>query len=632
MEKGRKKSRDLGKGEARSPRSSKEEVCMGKAHKKEGFKPKKLLKEKCKKRQEIIVAIAAMCPEFTPLQLCVGRKLIKNILKHYPGEHAKAPQAKGEQPCESCKKECKGTCQGMCKEKSCGGMSQCCENVCKCCMCCKCGCQSKCCEGGCKCCKSCTCGCQKKVCEEKCKSAEGEVCKKEKGKSKESEESCARLKDIKHLVKQVFVSEKERTLMMMQTALDTFAKVKGKPVSQESHEPHNWFVKGVVKLMCKMYKKNAFTKEAQEKMGEKFWEKGGSKYLKKMKRKVKNLAKKAVFYNCEGCEKSAQKGVAKAILRAIWGICMAKSICPKLAECKKEGEGKKEESTCKPCGSTGFVNKKYMKKFLAEGAARFAGQFIQDNKEIILTCSKVVKEAVDAYFTDNPPHGYIDKFKSKLISKIIARCIILSGGEKKIESFYAEIAKRFIIGTAHPCSKKCFKSCRKLATTGLTFNGVTGSCKLHLASHWAALMCCHTNGKIGCPKEICTEFFSKWIKDFMPLVEEALKAMEELKEECKECKEHSMGEWMKCKITSKIVLEYLRLYCPDGKFNKEDFKKSMKEGKEIMKKLSDKYMKHFSVEACCKGEMKISDMEIMEMKMEMNKMKKMVKKISKMKK
>ena len=106
-----------------------------------------------------------------------------------------------------------------------------------------------------------------------------------------------------------------------------------------------------------------------------------------------------------------------------------------MGECKKEEKKEGACGPCGPCGPRGFMGKKkkcmkkMMKKCMMLKGSKFAVDFINANKEIVVANLKIATEAVEAYLKDNPGPGCCCKegFSEKLISKIIQRAVTISG-------------------------------------------------------------------------------------------------------------------------------------------------------------------------------------------------------------
>lgn len=529
------KEMECGKGKEKCSKEICEKEC--KKGKKKCFKKMKL---------EMKVAIGVLAPELNPMQQGIMFYLFKKIVK----------------------KMIKGKCKEMCKDK--------CPTECS----------------------------MTEKCEKKCK----------------KDMKKAVMKNFQSLARLLLGEKKAHVLSKMQVVLDAFTKVTGKPIGGEPEKCKGpkkikKFLKKVAKAMYKMHDKGITIKNCQEKFAEKFWEKIGKDKFKKFMKKSKKLAKKIVFYHCAGCEELAQKGVIRILAQTLFAFGMAMFL-KKMSKKGSCGKGPEEAPTSGPggkCHKFGMMKgkkcKKMFKKCILMGAIKIGVEFLNDNKEIAMTCLNIAKNVTDEYLSTNPA-PCAEKFRKKIIPRMVAAAIKVSAGEKKPDEFYLDFCKRYISGKSFLCKKKCIKCCVKLAKSGLLFQGVKCKCKTKVASRWAALMCCRANYKEGCPKDVCAEFFNKWFKDYMPAVEEGFKAIDELKEEFKaacgeECAKEegkekcggkcgSMKEKIMCKLMTKLLLSYLEMYCQDGKFNKEEFKKMMKDGKEGMKKCMEKYMKK-----CC---------------------------------
>lgn len=366
------------------------------------------------------------------------------------------------------------------------------------------------------------------------------------------------MEELKATVGKLLGSGKEKTLQMMKIAFDAYAKVEKRPLESSVNLPCKFarkFSKKVSKLLCKMIEKSKGVKEVQEKMAEKFWEKISDKCLKKTLKKGKELASKLLFYKGNVCEEVVCKGIIKAASQA---LCIAVA--------KRDSSGSFEEER----KSVGEENVKGRGKKSKGGfAAKFISQFIDNNSKDALASSKAIKEPIEKFLRETVSPCCIEKFKAKIIPKVISNALLIPKTGKNDE-FYVELANNYMKSLCF-CDKKCVKSCTKLAKAGLLFSGMKEKCKIHVAAHWAAVMCCKVNGKIGCPKESCVEFLGKWIKDFAPVVEEGFKVLEEVKEKLKGDEHVAAGRKMD-KVYRRILLEYLKLYCIDGKLNKDDFK------------------------------------------------------------
>lgn len=576
-------------------------------------------------KREVKIAVGSICPDLNFLQFSVVTMLVRKVLKHCKG-YCQDTEEESERKCKKewmrrgrggkcgdkngCCEGCKYGCQvPKCSDKcNWKGTGKCCKN-------CKCGCQDakeeskkECCKTG-ECCKNCECGCQdnKSECKGKCYD---NTCKR--GECNGISRGCCLMKDVKCMVKKLLSDEKDKFMQMMQISLDTFVKVKGIPLPPENSRPPKHLIKMVAMLLCKMHKKGAETKECQEKVATKFWEGACDAHLKKMKCKVRELVSKVVYYRCDGCEGPICQGMIRVITKTLTAMFIVKMIKNMTSEFKK-GDNKegKPEDICKLCSPCGFMEHKRMKRMMircwTKFGVKFTVAFIKANKDSASACLEANKSTVDEYLKGKklPSCCSPKEFKKCVLGCIVAEAIVTTCGEKKSNDFYVDLGKRVLHGCDCLCSRKHIKSCRKLAKTALLLNGVKDKTTVHVASHWASAMCCQVSNGDDCSKENCIEFLNNWVKGYTPVVEEALKAMKELKDECKsECKEDCKCGRMKYKIMRRTLLEYLKVECADGKFNKDKLKERMKKFKDMVCKIKEECEKCCCTESCCIDAMK----------------------------
>jgi len=541
--------------------------CCETDHKKLHFK-----KEKTKK--EVKFAVQILCDDWQPLY----RRILKHVLL-------------GVIKC-CCKESKKGQC--VC----CGGQGQK-EEKCKCdCKCIKKGDSKDECNPG------CTCGCNLKcTCLNKCscKGDSEDMCKPDCSCGCKGQEICEccteeiEYKDyIQNTCKKFIMKCKEEVKGMIDVAIDVFKRLKG-------HEPpfmgkfKKKFVKAAAKLLHKMYMKGQGKKDKWNCIAEKYWECHFEKCGKKMKYKVKKLAKRIMYYQSEGCDKVYQMCGTKLLTRLMIMLIRKKKEAH-MEECKKEHEkestgmheGGKEKLMQKALYDLMKSKKKsIIKRKLKKICIKFGLEYLKENSEAIHGCLNSAKAEVD-----NCLKGcieYDEHRKNKFISKIVTWTLFTSYGEKKSSEFYSDQAKRYFHGHVACSSKKVMRKQRKYPKHAMMLNGVKDKNVLHIGKRWGAIMACQAYGKEGCPKEKVVDFISKWIKDYVPIIESALKIM------CESMKEHGgyqHGEYRAKKKCRKFVFKYLVMNCTDKKFNGEDFKKYIKEQQERKSKFLDKYFVH----------------------------------------
>ena len=520
---------------------------------------KKLMKKMKKKaKKEITIALEFLCPEWDCMYKMILMKVILCMLK------------------EKCKSMCgKG---GVC------GKMECCKEGGECT-------KKECCKEG---------TCKKECCKEGGCCKEGECCKKECGKEEccTKKAKCPMKKMLKCMVRELckcFVGTcKDMIKEMIDVAIASFKKLRGElPPFCKKFKHH--FVKAVAKLLHKMHVKGGECKEMWGKIADKFWPKKFEKMECKMKKKAKKVAELAMFY-APGPDCELRKMVGKKCLTQLlvqkWKMHM--QMMKKCHKDKEECKGKPEcKSECKePCGEKGG---KCMKKKMKQECIKFVLSYLKDSEECLKMCTEGAKEAVETAFKDCKK--CTEKCKMKLIAKIVAKCACCCGcGEKKTKEQCLEFANKYIKGFVCCCDKKCVKRCKDTVKTAMRLVGIKEKCILHIGSRWGAIMCCQTNGKAGCPKDVCAEFTGKWVKDFTPAIVEACNVLKELTKDC--CKDCPCGDYEAKTISRKLILCYLKMNCLDGKFNKAHFTAFVNEKKEKMAKFAECCMKKCEAGPC----------------------------------
>ena len=423
----------------------------------------------------------------------------------------------------------------------------------------------------------------------KCKGKE-EDCKLEgekqcRGKSKDKWEFKSKIKCI---VKKL-MEHKEELLKNIDIAFNAFKEVSERE-SPHPIPPHK-FAKQIGKIVKKLRKKKHGT-EKPEDYAKNFWIKKIHKTFKKLRKKAKKIAKTVVFYSCDTCDDTARKALAKSLadmMAELMIIKMMKKGKMMKGECKEGKEGKEAHGPPHH-GPPGFGHHfghgmpfghgmKMMFKMKMMGMmAKIATKLIEPSKEILKACIEPANAAIEEYMKTHKV-CCPEKFKKKTLGKILKMMIKLSLGEKKGDDFYKDAIKRVLEGKITPCSKKCFKACKKLAKCVFIVEGVHDKSKRELATNLGTIRCCQTNAKDGCTKEVCLEFLKKWAKDGVNMIEEAKKVEEEVRKECQDgkCKELGIPAVIICKMMRKSVKQFLEMYTTENKFDAEDCKKKLKE-------------------------------------------------------
>lgn len=384
------------------------------------------------------------------------------------------------------------------------------------------------------------------------------------------------------------------------------------------------FAKEIADLITEWRHKGITDKEQQREIVKKTMGKMRRNRKKEMARGAKKMVRKILSYELDCSDPLYRRVVERVVTDAFVGHCHMKMFHrrKKMFEMMKEGKfempqepkegeeekqerhggrggrhhrgrwgGRTREAWGGPMGHHmgphmgGRGNKMFMRMMFQElmlkKGLKFVLGYYKKNAESIKTCFDVVKEVVEGCFKESEG---TEEYKMRASGKVIAEIVsgaLRAAGDKDSKEFYADYAKRYIKGCVTPCHKGLFKRCRKLVKSGLLLNGIKDKCVIGVASRWGAIACCQANGKAGCPEAVCAEFINKWIGQFTPIVIEAVAvANETAKELSKEPVEEQKGE----KLLGKLTFGYLTMNCPDGKFDKEDFKKFMKGLKEKMDK------------------------------------------------
>lgn len=476
-----------------------------------------------------------------------------------------------------------------------------------------------------------------------CKSKKGEF-KRRHGGSKEKRKECFTSEKIKEVASEL-LKDKDKIIESIELVLTTLHEERAKmfPKNEENKEDagmtkgpgaemnfrgHRGFAREIADLITEWRHKGITDKEQQKEMAKKCLGKLRRERKKEMAKGAKKMVKKILSYELESTDRLYRKVIERVVTDAFIGYCHMKMATKrkKMLEMMKEGkfempepkEGGEERrggfggrggrggwhhrggwGGRMPRGPWGghhmgphmgphmegrdqkMLMRMMFQEFMLKKGLKFVLGYYKKVADDIKTCFEVVKGEVEGYFKESTS---TEEYKMRAAGKIIAEIVseaLRVGGEKKSKEFYADCAKRYIKGCVTPCHKGCLKRCRKLVKSGLLLKGVKDKCVIGVASRWGAIACCQANGKAGCPETVCAEFINKWIDQFAPVVTEAIAVANEMD---KELSKGSVEEVTKGKILGKFTFKYLTMNCPDGKFNKEDFKKFFKGLKEKMDK------------------------------------------------
>jgi len=487
-------------------------------------------KDHKKAKKEIEIAASVYCGDWDPLHQEIMKGVMLDVIKR------------------TCDKD-------ECKDCPCHDEKLCCGD--------KCVCGHKCPE---ECPENCPCG---------CKDRKNPMCHCYKG-------DIDFVDHVRNLNKFFMGYCKGEVMKMADVALECFKKVKGFSFPEEGKMKEKC-LKSIRKLLYIYHKKGFCQKEIWEKLGIEFWSKRSEERDKKMKHKFKKFVKKVLYYTSTENDKLYQKAACKAIIRA-----MITTFKAKMRDLK--AKFKEEKKEChkfgKMCKDKKFCKGKFIKEHLKSDGVKFITEFMKGQNENIKNALQIARENVFAFakeLKEGKTGAYPlwpQKKQVKTICKIVCECICAAGTEKKSNEFFVDIANRYIKGCVCTCDKKCIKCCRKLFETAIMLNGIKDEAILAIGSRWGGIMCCQNNGKTGCQKEACADFATKWIKDFMPIVSDAVGIAKEIMKDCA-CKQ-GCGEYEKKRKCRRMILKYLQLHCIDGKLDKENFTGYLKICKEKM--------------------------------------------------
>eukprot|EP00826_Nyctotherus_ovalis_P048434 TRINITY_DN5708_c0_g1_i2.p1 TRINITY_DN5708_c0_g1~~TRINITY_DN5708_c0_g1_i2.p1 ORF type:complete len:575 (-),score=214.15 TRINITY_DN5708_c0_g1_i2:109-1833(-) len=398
------------------------------------------------------------------------------------------------------------------------------------------------------------------------------------------------------------------------------------------HHGHKRFAREVAELISEMRCKGITDKEQQKEMAKKSLEKMRKRHKKDMTRGTKKIVKKILFYELENCDPLYRKVVEGVVSDAFTAHCFMKMAHKrrKMVEMMGKFEARTEEGEQTEFRGRGgmrgrgfggfrghgwrmhgmhegpwghhmrggpmehFAGKhhgaKFMRTmfqdFMLKKGLKFVLCYYKENAEDMKACYEAAKGEVEAYFKAiNKPEEYRTKAMSKALAEIISGALRDAGEDKKTKDFYVDYAQRYIKGCVTPCHKGCVKRCERLMKAGLRFDGAKDKTVIGVASRWGAVACCQANGKTGCSEDLCAEFSKKWIAAHLPVVAEAVATAKEM---ANELLSERFGEGKGERFIGMLTLKYLTMHCPDGKFNKDDFKKFMKERKEKVDKMFEK--------------------------------------------
>jgi len=391
---------------------------------------------------------------------------------------------------------------------------------------------------------------------------------------------------------------------------------------------HKRFTKGIAELITEMRNQGVVDKEKQKEMAKRFFEKMRKRHKKSMTKGARKMTRKILYYELENFDELYKRVVEGVVSDAFAAHCfmkmarkhekMREEMKEFKGETEKPEEGKTEESERGEgrrgrgrgrgrgywhhrgehrggwghWGHFGHFGRRghhmgergkgmmhmVFKDFMLKKGLEFIISYYKKNADDIKTCFEAIKECVDNHFKNSKiPEEHKMKVKAKVMSEIVSGAL-RAAGEKKSKEFYVDYAKRYIKGCVTLCHKECVKKCQKMAKLILLNNGIKDECVIGVASRWGAIGCCQANGKDGCPEAACTKFMNDWITKHLPIVTEAVSVANETG------KELMMVPAEEGKLIGILTLRYLTMECSDGKFNKEDFKKFLKEHKERMEK------------------------------------------------
>lgn len=339
-------------------------------------------------------------------------------------------------------------------------------------------------------------------------------------------------------------------------------------------QPGKGFIKATCSLVHKLCAKGCCSRENQERIANKFW----IEYFKNMEHciryKAKRVAQKFMRYTRDKeCDDLCKQVGVKSLTRALMFLGMAQKIVihnMKSEQQKKleaaKGPETKEELIPQGVRHTWKLHKRFWRRCIRRQTLCFVHDLFKNYAESLRICTGLAKDQVDNFFKENNIHD--DYRRVRCISKIVARCMFGTYGEKKTKEAFTESVKKYARGLLINCDKKTLKNCRRKAKLALKLNGVKDEDILYLGARVGGNMCCRQCGKEGYKEEKCLDFTNKWVKDNTSVLTEAVNAAREL---IKECKELGNNKLLTCFILRKTTLWYLQMNYTGGKFNREDF-------------------------------------------------------------
>ncbi len=489
-------------------------------------KIKKLIKHETK------VAIRCMCPEDNNITKLVFSTMLRCMIKGACGLSGQCGQT-----CTKCMPghtECTGYCQCGCK---CGSS-------------CGCTCDPR----GCQCRK----GCNRSEC-----TPTSECCQME----------CGIRNYVANVCKCFLEHKYKEAKEMLKIALDSFRELKG-CIPPVCGQPGKDFIKAVCGLMHKMCTKGCCNPERQRCIANKYWINYVENIEHCVKYKAKRIAQKFMRYTRDKeCDDLCKQVGVKCLSRGLIMSFLAQKLVLHNLKCEeqKKMEEKKDPETKEELCPEGLRYKwkqhnKFWRRCVRRQALCFVHDWLKNYLEPLKICTGLARDQVDTFFKENNIH---DEYRRiKYISKIVARCMLGTYNEKKTKEAFGESVKKYARGLLINCDKKVLKNSRRKTKLAMKLNGVKDDDVLFIGARFGGISCCRQRGKEGFKEEKCMEFTNKWVKDFTPVVTEAVNAAREL---IKECKELCNNKFMSCFILRKTTLWYLQMNFTGAKFNREDF-------------------------------------------------------------
>jgi len=426
---------------------------------------------------------------------------------------------------------------------------------------------------------------------------------------KDFQEECD--EEVARFVKEFLLTQKEELIKMTEVAMDSLKAMRLQKFFIYDGKLHGSLLKKIVKLINEMRENK---NEDNEEVALNFWIRVIKRQKKKAKRTIKGLVSKIIFYRFEDSALAYKRSIYKLLTRTLerlWRFAWAKNkiqlsgksktffptteergylgrgegfmgrgrfrerpmneVEQVVAEGEMQGNGMLEEINE---WHMRFI-KKIFKKRLPIIRIKLALNYLIENQSTIDTSYEISKQIVEDYFKE---HNLLDtkyeKLKIKTIAEIVCESVSLSEGKKRSKEYFIEFAKNFLAGCFTTCTKECIKRHKKTFKITLLKTDVKDKNVARTASEWGAIMYCKKCK--DCLDKDCVEFAKKWIEVYIPVIKEALATLK-IFMQGSESNKH------------KIILTYLKMYCSDGKFNKEYYEKFLNECKERMKKLAENF-------------------------------------------